>query len=110
MSRIAAAIDGFEACLEASPESLAKQDLEILRALLEATGSLVFGLFVNPVSRALLGMTKLQTAIYANPQENLEGWRSLLVWLSNPSADSLDLILDYLVQGDARAVSMLAGS
>ena len=107
IARIAAAVDGFEACLDGSTETLARQDLEILRTLIDATDSLVFGLFVNPVSKALLGMTGLQAVIYADPADNLAAWRALLGWLSNPSAEALEWILQQLAERDALAVSLL---
>jgi DNA-binding FadR family transcriptional regulator len=70
---IEAAIAAFEELAAATPRAstsaLAEADLRVVRALVAATGSAVLGLFVNP---------DLREAIYADPAENVAGYRLVL--------------------------------
>ena len=107
--RIFAAVDDFESSSRQgeSSERLAELDLEIIGRLFEATGSSVLGLCMNPIVAALGAFPSLRDAIYANPSENVMGWRGLCSWLTEPSEEALGLILHALRERDQQTLTSL---
>ena len=79
-----------------------------MTALLDATGSAVLGLCINPVSGALQALPQLRRAIYADPQDNAEGWRTLGLWLADPSRVPVDVLVAALEARDAASLERLA--
>lgn len=79
---IEAAIAAFEELASETPRAstsaLAEADLRVVRALVAATGSAVLGLFVNPIASILERLPDLREAIYADPAENVAGYRLVL--------------------------------
>lgn len=75
-----AAVDAFErlAGEGADPVTLAEADLEIVAALLEASGSVPLQLCFNPLMQVVRVMPRLRTAIYAAPETNVVAYRALL--------------------------------
>ncbi len=107
---VALSVDAFAAAVArgAGPDELAARDLDVLRALLSATGSAVLALCLNPVAEALDGLPALRAAIYADPPSNVRGWQALLAWLAAPTSDTLDSIVALLAARDDATVRTLA--
>ncbi|HJL30824.1 MAG TPA: GntR family transcriptional regulator, partial [Polyangiaceae bacterium LLY-WYZ-15_(1-7)] len=114
LAGVRAAIDAFTevATPGADPLTVAEADLEVLAALLEATGSRVLQLCFNPVLQVVLRLERLRAAIYAEPETNAVAYRALLAWLdAGPDASGeLDprAVLDLLTTRDARTLARLS--
>jgi len=80
-----AAIAAFvETSKSSDVDALAKADLAIVRALLDATGRPALQLFWNPVLTIVTDTPRLRAAMYADPSTNVRGWSALDVWLKAP--------------------------
>ncbi len=103
------AVDRFEAVVEAGAPTreVARADLDVLAAILDATGSAVLRLCHNPVLAVVTEMPELCDAIYAEPERSIEGYRALLAWLSAPRAELVDGIVAELSRRDAETLSRL---
>jgi DNA-binding FadR family transcriptional regulator len=106
------AIDALERlCVPpAPPEDLARADLEVLAAVVDATESTAFRLLINPVSGVVLAMPALQAAMFRAPLENVAGWRLLHAWLEQPAPEGVEQILAVLAvlaERDAQTVALL---
>lgn len=66
-------------------EAIAGADLDVVAALLDATGSAVFRLCLNPVIAVVATNATLRAALYAEPMTNVIGWRALAAWLRQPA-------------------------
>jgi DNA-binding FadR family transcriptional regulator len=96
-----AAIDRFAAVAAAGDvDAIAEADLAIVRALLDATGSLILRVCLNPIVGVLRNSPPLRAAIYAEPAANLAGWRALASWLDRPDAAAIPILLGVLAQRD----------
>lgn len=62
----------------APPAELVRADVAVLAALLDATGSPVLRLFLNPAASALAHVPELGRAMMADPALNVAAWRALL--------------------------------
>ncbi|MGE0711067.1 MAG: FadR/GntR family transcriptional regulator [Planctomycetota bacterium] len=109
LSPIAAAVERFAAvgARTRDPLELAHADLDVIGALVEASGSLVLRLCLNPVAAALQALPALRAAIYVDPSENLAGYRALLTWLEEPDPAGVELLVSVLQQGDAQTLTRL---
>ena len=92
----------------ADDSTLAERDLDVLRAVLEATGSAALLLCLNPIASALLELPRLRRAIYADPASNVVGWRALLAWLRSPAPDGVDAIAALLAARDEATLRTLS--
>jgi GntR family transcriptional repressor for pyruvate dehydrogenase complex len=101
-ARVGEAVAVFARTVEegAGSEALARADLAVLAALLDATGSPVLALCLNPISAVVAGMPALREAMYAEPRGNVEGWRLLLAWLLARPADLIETIVGELERRD----------
>ncbi|MDQ3298586.1 MAG: GntR family transcriptional regulator [Myxococcota bacterium] len=86
---------------------LATADLEVIRALIAATGSPVLALCLNPVINVIASSARLREALYGEPATNVVGWRVLVDWLAKPRQSTLDPLLQYLETHDATTVDRL---
>lgn len=81
------AVDALEALARRSPKAsaaeLAQADIAVVRAIVAATGSPVLGLFLNPIATVLEALPELTVAMYAEPEENVAGFRLLLAALTH---------------------------
>jgi DNA-binding FadR family transcriptional regulator len=102
LHKIAIAVDRMEGAAD-----LAAADVEIVSALLAATGSPVLQLCLNPILAVLAGMPALREAMYAEPEKNLLGWRMLLEWLKTGDAASIRLVLAELERRDLATLSRM---
>jgi GntR family transcriptional regulator, transcriptional repressor for pyruvate dehydrogenase complex len=94
----------FEEAVAEGGEAVVAADLAIVAALLEATGSPVLQLCINPVEQAVRSMPWLCAVLYAAPEENLAGWRGLLAWLEAASSGHANLAaIDEILRERDRA-------
>lgn len=82
-------------------------DLGIVRALLDATDSMILRVCLNPVIAVLRDSAPLRTAIYRQPETNLAGWRALGAWLEHPDLTTIPVLLGVLAQRDHDTVDHL---
>lgn len=101
-ARINTAVESFAARAEEglTPDEAAELDLEVLATILEATGSPVFQLCLNPVASVLRSMPALRAAMYAAPRDNALAYRALTAFVAEPSADALPLVAAELARRD----------
>jgi GntR family transcriptional repressor for pyruvate dehydrogenase complex len=104
---VSAAVDAFAAAIERGVDAIADADLAIVGALLDATGSAVLKVSLNPVASVVRGCAPLRETLYAEPAGNLAGWRALLVWLERPTASTIPVLLDTLARRDRATVARL---
>lgn len=108
LDAIGAAIAIFDGLsTRSAPSAVAEADLAVLRALLDATGSSVFGLCLNPVVSVLRAMPTLRDAIYRDPRESAQAYRVLLAWLEAPDTHGVDTILGVLAAVDDKTLRAL---
>jgi GntR family transcriptional repressor for pyruvate dehydrogenase complex len=104
-------VDEFQKAVEedASTGELALRDLAVFRALVNATGSTVFALFMNPVTRLLGEFEQLQEAIYSDGEQSLMAYRHLILWLRLDQRKPVDLIMQLMAARDAMTVDRIRG-
>lgn len=112
LENIAAAVARFGDVVEqsGSPEQVAQADMDVVAALLDATGSEVLQLCINPVVAMLRELPGLRDLIYRNPADNLAGWQALVAWLRERDLGSIGVVLGELERRDAEAVARIAGA
>lgn len=105
LSGVTTAIDAFEqrAAAGADAAELAELDLEIVAALLEASGSVPLQLCFNPLMRVVRAVPRLRAAIYGAPETNVAAYRALVGALASgtPPVDPIAIL-------EARDASTLA--
>ncbi|MDQ3367392.1 MAG: FCD domain-containing protein, partial [Myxococcota bacterium] len=110
------AIEAFDAAVDAMAaaardgralEDLAAADLDIVRALLSATGSTVLVLCMNPVINVISGSAGLRAALYGDPATNVIAWRALGAWLRDPRPEGLGLMVRVVEEHDRQSVLRL---
>lgn len=84
--------------------AIARADLEVAGAVVEATRSAVLALCFNPVASLLTALPRLQTAMFREPETNVAAWRALLAWARRPSRGGIEAIADLLTERDQRTV------
>ncbi|MEO6776933.1 MAG: GntR family transcriptional regulator [Kofleriaceae bacterium] len=106
---VRAAIDAMAAQVAAGAGDgeLARADLEILAAVLDATRSPVLRLCLNPVIAVVSRNAALRGAIYREPATNVAGWRLLAAWMLRPRAVELPRMLELLAARDAATIEQL---
>lgn len=87
--------------------AVVEADLGIVRALLDATDSMILRVCLNPVIAVLRDSAPLRTAIYRQPETNLAGWRALGAWLEHPDLATIPMLLGVLAQRDHDTVDHL---
>jgi GntR family transcriptional repressor for pyruvate dehydrogenase complex len=110
VSAVKDAVDRFEAVVKrgASGTAIAAADLDVVAALLDATGSSVLRLCMNPVTHVVGSMSELRATIYAEPHENVIGWRLLSAWLETRDAQTIETIMSALEQRDQDSVARVS--
>jgi GntR family transcriptional repressor for pyruvate dehydrogenase complex len=106
---VTVAIEAMAAAVAAGAgeSELARADLAVLAAVLDATRSPVLRLCVNPVIAVVSRNAALRSALYREPASNVAGWRLLAAWLGRPRAGDLPRILDLLAERDAATIDQL---
>jgi len=109
-ARFTRAVDAFEADMDGDLEILVQRDLDILSVLLDATGSPVLGLCINPISSVLRAFPQLGKAMYSEPRENLMGWRLLAEALSGGETMDAETLVGFLEQRDIQTLEAVAAA
>lgn len=105
---VSAAIDAMAAAANGGDvAAIARADLDVLAAVLDATGSPVLRLCANPVTAVVRSNAALREAIYRDPASNVAGWRLLAMWLGAPRAADLPRMLEMLAERDAATLAHL---
>lgn len=106
---ISDAVDMFEeaAGRDAPIAELAQLDAQVMASLLEATGSPVFALFMNPLRETVVTAPSLAAALYRRPQDNVTAFRVLLTWLENPEPEGVARFIALLEARDAESLALL---
>ena len=109
VSGIEAAVAVFASAVAsgASLDAIADADLYVTAALLEATGSVVLGLILNPVTIVVQQIEALRRTMYRAPETNVAAYGLLLDFLSSPTLVALPLVLEELRRRDAETVALL---
>jgi DNA-binding FadR family transcriptional regulator len=87
--------------------AIARADLAVLAAVLDATRSPVLRLCLNPVTAVVSSNAALRAAIYREPASNVTGWRLLAAWMHRPRAGELAGMLAVLAARDAATLEQL---
>lgn len=105
---IDAAIDAFEREVEGRDvDRIARADLDVVAAIVDATGSAVLQLCMNPVA-SLVGVSPaLRQAIYADATQSVLGWRALAAWLGSPDPAGIDAVFAAMVARDQQTLARL---
>jgi len=109
---VRAVTDAIDAMAAAGPDLLAvaRADLGVLSAVLDATRSPVLRLCLNPITAVVSSNAALRAAIYREPTSNVAGWRLLAAWMARPRAGELPRMLEVLAARDAATVEELQKS
>lgn len=111
----AASIRAFEAAVDdmervatsgGDAEAAAAADLEIVAALLDATASPVLRVCLNPVVAVVTSSPRLRAVLYAEPADNVAGWRVVAAWLKKPVR--AEALLELLAARDTRSLARLS--
>ena len=87
-----------------SMAGIARCEAEVLRAIVGATRSDVFTLFMNALNRAFIDFEKLQKSMYAEPGQTVSAYRELLLWLRSPHRKPVEQIVESMARRDARVM------
>ncbi|HEY5944405.1 MAG TPA: GntR family transcriptional regulator [Kofleriaceae bacterium] len=106
---VRAVTSAIDAMANTGPDliDIARADLAVLAAVLDATRSSVLRLCLNPVIAVVSSNAMLRAALYREPASNVAGWRLLVSWLGRPRAADLPRILDVLAARDAATLDLL---
>lgn len=109
LAALGAAVDAMERQAQAGADAraLARADLDVLCAVVAATGSEVLRLTLNPVAEVLLGVPALVKAMFQRPAQNVLGWRALAQWLAAPKAEGLGAVLAVVAAHDEATLAAL---
>lgn len=107
--KLSAAVDALARAAESSapPEVIADRDLAVLEALLDATGSAVLRLCMNPVVTVVQEWGRIRDILYADPATNVAAYRLLLAWCAAPDRRSVPLFVQQLVERDEQTLEAL---
>ncbi len=89
-------------------EEIARADLSIISAMVQATESPVYALCINPIIRVVMDLDSLRDIIYRQPEESLAGYRILQYWLQAPDPKFIGTFMLELVRRDEASVRLLA--
>ncbi len=102
------AVEQFARAAETeNTEVIADADLAIVRALLDATDSMILRVCLNPIVAVLRASAPLRAALYSQPATNLLGWRALASWIERPQASAIPLLLAALGDHDRASLDRL---
>jgi DNA-binding FadR family transcriptional regulator len=93
--------------LRAAELAIVEADLGVVRSLLDASGSMILRVCLNPIIAVLRDSAPLRAAIYARPETNLLGWRALGAWIDRPDAAAIPVLIGVLLERDRATVDTL---
>jgi DNA-binding FadR family transcriptional regulator len=110
LAEVEVAIDVFAQAAErgAPAAELAAADLEVVGALVAATGSAVLALCFNPIAALLKELPLLQRAMYREPHANVAALRAVLALVRGASLAGVERAIEVLAQLDEATVEALA--
>jgi DNA-binding FadR family transcriptional regulator len=92
----------------ASSAELARRDREVLAAFVEASGSPVIGLLLNPVAATLADFADLTAALYLDPEAHVRVHEAVVAWAEAPERALVAPMLDAMAAHDAAVVARVA--
>jgi len=95
---------------EPSVQETVAADLAVVSAIVEATGSIVVQLCLNPIAQTLSALPALERAIYADPVRAAEGYAILLAWMETRALDQIPLAMAALAARDEETLATLRRS
>lgn len=108
---VARAVDEFARVVDSgaagSVDAIVEADLGVVRALLDATGSMILRVCLNPITAVLRANAPLRQTIYADPSTNLAGWRALAAWVAHPEPSAIPLLVGVLAERDRASLERL---
>ncbi len=109
LAAVADAIATFVAVVDETDDSqrVAEADMDVLAALLTATGSPVLALCLNPVVSVIAGFDELREAMYAEPKTNAAAYQLLLNWLADPQPGLSGALSAELARRDETTLSRI---
>jgi DNA-binding FadR family transcriptional regulator len=109
-TEVVKAIDAFVQAVENGQDStvLAQADVEILRAMLDATDSVVLQLCLNPILSVLRTSPRLRAALYRAPLDNAQGWLAAKMWIQSTDPALVPALLALLAERDEDTVRWIA--
>ena len=101
-SEIEARVDEMEQAIEnqSSSRQVAERDFDVLRTIVQATGSDVFTLFLNTIGHALLEFDALRGSLYDAPKAAVASYRELLLWLRSEHRKPVAKVLESMERRD----------
>ena len=96
-------IDRFAAAVEdgAGFEEVALRDADVLKAIVRATESDVFTLFLNALNQAIVDFEALRRAVYAEPGVVVASRAQLVLWLRSPYRKPVAKVVEAMARRDA---------
>ena len=86
---------------EGSDENqLAVLDMKVIGSIVDASGSLVFRLFLNPITEVIESFEGLRKALYRNPAENVMAYQELLKAIRSGGSNLGELVDALLASRD----------
>ena len=108
---VEAALADFEAAVAAKepPAAIADADLEVVGALLDASGSVALQLCWSSLARVVRDFPQLRDAVFAQPERSVIAYRALLAWLRRDADAPLDPapLLAAMAERDAQTLAQL---
>lgn len=87
--------------------ALAAADLEVLGAVVDATGRPGLRLCMNPVARTLAALPRLAAAIHVDPPAHVAAFHAMVRFLEAPRADLVEPLLALLAARDDATLERL---
>jgi len=109
LDQIQMAIEALEAAVksDASATRIAQLDLAVIGAIVDTTDSLVFRLFLNPISEVVNTFPKLRDAIYSAPNENVLAYKAVYQAIQNGDPGIIDMVETILEKRDHETLARL---
>jgi DNA-binding GntR family transcriptional regulator len=111
LDRVDEAIAELERAVDrgASAQELARVDLDVIAAFVDATGSAVLALCINPILGVLAELPELAAAVYAEPRTNVLAYRFAVAEVRSGGGD-ISKLLDLLIERDEDTMRILRGA
>jgi GntR family transcriptional repressor for pyruvate dehydrogenase complex len=90
-----------------STSEIASADMDMLAAILDATGSTVLQLCFNVVQGVVSTLEPLRDAIYREPERNVAGYGFLMAWLEERDPRGIDALVSELERRDDESVERM---
>ena len=88
----------------ASLDEIAQFDANVLKAIVKATESDVFTLFLNALNQSLVDFDRLRRALYTDLSRTVGTYRELILWLRSSHKKSVASVLESMARRDANVM------